>query len=662
MDPESPANGNAELADSDRERELIERGRTWSALWRQTPGAAPADNPSQPMPEMAGPYRLRRLIATGGMAAVYEAEHTVSRHIAAIKVLKLGAGGQSAQRRFQLEARVLARLQHPGIAAIYDFGPLSETDGPCQYLAMEYIDGERLTDYAALHDLSTADRLKLIVLVCEALQHAHDRGIIHRDLKPANILVDMRGQPKILDFGIARSVAADMTTVTQQTQWGQAIGTIPYMSPEQAAGQLAEIDSRSDVYSVGVVAYELVTGSLPLSLRGKSVPAALRTICEDSPEPPGRLDPSLRGSLESILLKALEKRVADRYQSVTELAADIRRFLAGERVETAHHRSRFRALAAFGRRWKWLLVLVVGSVALACIATQFPWRTSQEPAGPAKVRNPGPPLQPPQTAAAGDLKRTSADDSAQTKSTAPELLIALDAFDYPPGSLQGLGQEDNGWQDHWTGATQTVGQPGLTYIDRDGQRLATVGAAVRTAYGSASFRQFDLTLALQAGLVDPASGMLGRAQTSLWISLLAECLEPAPSDPVLWANCALFTGTDADGADSLAFGKNADAPYVWALSGLVLPQRLLTTIPTTESVFAVIRLQFAQGQNRLTLWLNPALDTEPVAADAQIDCEIRPLHFDRMRLGGSDLFRFDEIRIATTYRLVAPRAAGPATP
>jgi serine/threonine protein kinase len=221
---------------------------------RQALEGAPDRAPSHPRtpaststPLTIAHYRILREIGKGGMGIVYEAEQEKPRRIVALKVIKPGVAAGDSLRRFEYEAQVLGRLHHPGIAQIYEAGTADAGSGPQPFFAMEFIEGRRLGEYSDEHDLGTRGRLAMFVNVCHAVQHAHQKGIIHRDLKPGNILVDEAGQPKILDFGVARATNSDVQATTARTDIGQLIGTVPYMSPEQVMGEPGELDTRSDV-------------------------------------------------------------------------------------------------------------------------------------------------------------------------------------------------------------------------------------------------------------------------------------------------------------------------------------------------------------------------------------------------------------------------------
>jgi WD40 repeat protein len=298
----------------------------------------PALAEALPVPQRIGRYEIVRVLGEGGMGTVYEAQQENPRRLVALKVIRPGLAANQVLQRFQREAELLGQLQHPGIAQIHEAGMAEVTTaagaGARQpFLAMELIRGGTLNEYARSAGLQTRERLELMARVCDAVQHAHQKGMIHRDLKPGNILVDQTGQPKILDFGVARATDADMQTLTLQTGVGQLIGTIPYMSPEQVGGDPRQVDTRSDVYSLAVILYELLAGGLPHDVRTTSLPEAVRMIRDDQPPRLGTIDRSLRGEIEIIVDKALAKDKTRRYQSASDLAADIRRFLAGEAIE-----------------------------------------------------------------------------------------------------------------------------------------------------------------------------------------------------------------------------------------------------------------------------------------------------------------------------------------
>ena len=285
-----------------------------------------------------GRYHIQRVIAAGGMGTVYEALQEEPHRTVALKVIRPGLASRSALHRFKHESEILGRLRHPGIAQIYEAGTHGGDHG-APFFAMEFIPGARpITHYAEENRLSTRDRLKLFMKVCDAVQAGHQRGVIHRDLKPANILVDERGRPKLIDFGVARATDADLTIATLQTDVGKLVGTLRYMSPEQCEGDATELDTRSDVYALGVVLFELLTGELPYDFSTASPFDVPRVIREQEPRRMSAVNRVLRGDIETIVLKTLEKDRDRRYQSVSELTSDIQHYLDREPIEAKRDR------------------------------------------------------------------------------------------------------------------------------------------------------------------------------------------------------------------------------------------------------------------------------------------------------------------------------------
>ena len=284
-------------------------------------------------PQLRGHYRILRLIGEGGSGAVYEAEQLSPRRMVALKALRPGRTSRRALRRLEVEAHVQGRLQHPTIAQVYEAG-VADADHPDQaFIAMELVRGVPITAHARLRRLSTHERLDLFLAVCAGVSHAHQRGVIHRDLKPANILVDESGRPRILDFGVARVTGSSMDVDATATQHGQIVGTLQYMSPEQASGDPSAVDVRSDVFALGALLYELLTGRTPLDLDDLSLPAALERVRTERPTPAGSVVSELRGDLETIIARAMDPEKERRYASVQALTDDIHNHLEGRPIE-----------------------------------------------------------------------------------------------------------------------------------------------------------------------------------------------------------------------------------------------------------------------------------------------------------------------------------------
>ncbi|GEM_PF-708186 len=289
----------------------------------------------EPFPIAMGKYKLLRQVGEGGMGVVYEAAEEFPKRTVALKLVRPEVTTPSLIRRLAHEAAVLAKVRHPGIAQLFEAGFVDDKFGRrVPYLAMEFVDGKSLSRYLREHKPPLPELLELLAKICDAVDHAHRRGIVHRDLKPGNILVTSDGLPKVLDFGIAR-LSEDTGNATMATASNQIIGTLAYMSPEQLSGQSHQIDSRCDVYALGVIAYEALAGKAPVEVDGLSVPASALRVQTVEPQRLGKIDRTLCGDVEAIVAKALEKDPSRRYQSASELAADLRRFLHDESVTAA---------------------------------------------------------------------------------------------------------------------------------------------------------------------------------------------------------------------------------------------------------------------------------------------------------------------------------------
>lgn len=315
-------------------------------------------------PESVGPFRIVRLIGEGGMGRVYEAEQQSPRRRVALKLVAPRARSESLMQRFELEVDVLARLQHPSIAQIFECGEYDGEYGPQPYFAMELVDGVDVRTYAERAQLDLNAKLALVAEIADAIEHAHTKGVIHRDLKPDNVLVGENGRPKVLDFGIAR-VTDDSTLMrTAVTEAGQLIGTLNYMAPEQLGGDSTRIDAGADVYALGVILFELLSGRRPHEVSGLALTAAIRIVAEEEAPRLGRLAPGIAHDVETIVQKALEKERDRRYATAGALADDLRRF-ANHQPITARPPSAVYLARRFAQRHRGaVLGLTVAFVAL----------------------------------------------------------------------------------------------------------------------------------------------------------------------------------------------------------------------------------------------------------------------------------------------------------
>ena len=316
------------------------------------------------LPELEG-YDIIELLGRGGMGAVFEAyQRSTGRRVAVKFMLDAAIASATARRRFEREVELVSRFSHPGIVSIIDSG----VQRGRYYFVMDFVDGRPLDEALPAGTGDVRQALELLARVCHAVDYAHQRGVLHRDLKPSNVLIDERGQPRLLDFGLAKAIDDDTLTGGRASisEAGQMIGTLPYMSPEQSRGDFASLSLRTDVYSLGAMAYEIITGQLPCPMTGP-IADVLRRIAEHDPPRPSTLRRGLSADVDAILLKALEKEPDRRYSTCSELAADIQRHLdhrpilarpTGLITRTARWIRRNRAVAG---------VIATASIVLLCV-------------------------------------------------------------------------------------------------------------------------------------------------------------------------------------------------------------------------------------------------------------------------------------------------------
>ena len=331
------------------------------------------------IPREIGGYQIVDILGEGGMSVVYTAMQEHPRRKVALKVLRGGIFSPTASRRFHLEVEILGKLDHPWIAKIYNSGTHDDGNGATPYFVMEHVaDARELTPYLEEESLSRRDILKLFAKISSAIEHGHHRGIVHRDLKPGNILVDAKGDPKIIDFGVARSLDSGTVSDQAMTEAGRLVGTVQFMAPEQVDPKISDIDARCDVYALGVVLYQMLTGRLPRVLEGMPIYEAVRQICEEEPVRPTAYDNTVDANIEAIIMKSIHHDRERRYQTAGAMGRDILRYLGNLPIKARRVGKLDRAKLFCRRHRKPILVVSTTTLFVAATLTAFLYRQGIE--------------------------------------------------------------------------------------------------------------------------------------------------------------------------------------------------------------------------------------------------------------------------------------------
>ncbi|MEO8193969.1 MAG: serine/threonine-protein kinase [Gemmatimonadales bacterium] len=564
---------------------------------------------SQPHhPEQIGPYKIIRVLGEGGMGIVYEAADTgpVRRHVA-LKVVRGGLDSAEVKSRFEAERQALALMDHAGIAKVLQAGA-TPTGEP--FFAMELVKGLPITDYCDTNRLSTKERLELFVAVCQAVQHAHQKGVIHRDLKPSNILVteqDGKPCPKIIDFGIAKALGLQLTESTLVTKLGQPLGTAAYMSPEQAESSGLDVDTRTDIYSLGVLLYMLLVGSLPVDPAGIPMHAFMFRLASgntQTPRPsarftslgeyrtaiaqaratdPERLERDLKGDLDWIVMKALEPQRARRYDTAVAFAADIERYLSHQPVIARPPTTGYR-LGKFIRRHR-TAVAATSVAALALIG-------GAALAGAGLVR-------------ARRAERVAANEAASAQQVSDFLVDLFKVSN--PSEARGNAVTARELLDRGAKKSQAdlAKQPVV-----QSRMMHTIGTAYSSLglYGAAR-EQLEHALATRQRLLGPDDPAVGETELAL-ANAIAEYGDPALAESHF--NRAMAITSKAFGADDARIarvaaglgglryrqGQNAEAEALYKQAITIDQQKLPADDPTLAADFANLGSVY-WAQNRL---------------------------------------------------------------
>ncbi|MFK7962035.1 MAG: protein kinase [Phycisphaerales bacterium] len=568
---------------------------------------------AEPLPETIGPYTVIRQIGVGGMGTVYEVEEDRPRRTLAVKLIRPEVATPSMLKRFAREADLLARLDHPGIARVFAAGIAPVEHGGVRrdraYLAMELVRGQRLDAWASRERPNVSRRLDMVARIADALHHAHQKSVVHRDLKPANVLVSEHGDPRLLDFGVALATddAARLTTI-ETGRGGAMIGTLGYMSPEQVTGDPEAVDVRSDVYALGVLAYEMLTGRLPHPTQARSLIETARAIRDDAPERLSRIDRRLSGDVETIVLTAMAKDPARRYQSASEFAADIRRLHRNEPIAARRPTVAYQ-VRCFAQRNRGLVAgLAAAALALVTatvLSTGFAVRAQADRAEAIDQRE-----RAQEFAAEAQAERLTAIDEREAAEREADRAYAVGEFLERILASADPTEEDAGSPDRTTGEVlDSAGKwidgafPGMPEA-----RAATLTMLGRTEKSLSRYERarthLDKALALLEP--DPTLDPLGLATTYIERALVEQSIG-TPADTMAFARKGLEVIKQVEaaspGADpnlpGLGFTGLRQAATVWGGYGLLIRRTKWEEDPEPYLLAGLARSRAAGGERDL---------------------------------------------------------------
>ena len=549
-----------QLAATTRDDDLLAERHLASG--RDKLAALIADESQPQHPERIGPYEIRGVLGMGGMGVVYDAEQAAPKRRVALKLLPPEHSHGERLRRFQRESEIMASLLHPGIAQVYEANTVDLGRGAQPYFAMEFVDGVPLTLHAERASLDQRERLALVAELCDAVQHAHDRGIVHRDLKPDNVLVDSGGRIKVLDFGIARALGTDAPLSTIQTSEGELLGTLTHMAPEQLGGDPGAVGPPADTYALGVIAFELLSGQLPYDLAGMPVTAAIRHVSEGVAPRLSSLDSSCKGDVETIVAKALESQADRRYVTPGALRDDLRRYLAHEPIVARKASSLYRARRFARRKPAWIVAMAVALVGvIAVLRFGFLERRARELAERERET------------ALQERARAERNEIASRGSLFGYIQLALQADPWQARALlESIPLDRRGWEWDWL-MSKTPFVLASTWQALHGKIVAPlrwiderrVIVVVEDREDGATHLVLDLARPTQAQPLEVRGKQYTLVASERWA--ITHALSPAGEvgeSPPLWGSALVF-----DPSSGRVLHELADLSYPWAISDCI---------------------------------------------------------------------------------------------